>query len=190
MEMVTRWSVTWWWSAAAARPSVGVPERRRASSARFGVCALMQIESGIKCCYWWYLWTQLCLPFPPFLPSLSFLGSVCHGSRGGCLNVLAELLFFLCPGKQQYCASILNDRQISVALRQQWQFTVIIAVIIIICSFFSLLYYYLLLLSTPRQLQFGDYNTNTHTHTLAKIRSRNRAEQDRTGHTERKKLRQ
>lgn len=165
MEMVTRWSVTWWWSAA--RPSVGVPERRRASECSlWSVCTYA--NRNIKCCCYWGTCGHNCVCHSlPSSPSFFFLGSVCHGSRGGCLNVLAELLFFLCPGKQQYCASILNDRQISVALRQQqqWQFTVIIAVIIIICSFFSSLYYYLLLLSTPRQLQFGDYNTNTHTHT-------------------------
>lgn len=42
MEMVTRWSVTWWWSA---RPSVGVPERRRASECSlWSVCTYANRE--------------------------------------------------------------------------------------------------------------------------------------------------
>lgn len=100
MEMVTRWSVTWWWSAAAARLSVGVPERRRASSARFGVCALMQIESGIKCCcYWWYLWTQLCLPFPPFLPLFLFFGFSLSWQPRRMFERVGGAAFFSVPGQ-------------------------------------------------------------------------------------------
>ena len=111
---------------------------------------------------------------PSLLPPLSFFWFSLSWQPRRMFERVGGAALFSVPGQ----TAVLNDRQISVALRQQWQFTVIIAVIIIICSFFSSLYYHLLLLSTPRQLQFGDYNTNTHTHTLAKIRSRNKAENE------------